>query len=84
MTRELDFVAPLFMPGHRPEWFRKAAASAADALIIDLEDAVPPDARQAARAALTTDFTEKPLIVRINGFGTAWHDDHGPQGGASE
>ena len=40
MTRSLDFIAPLFVPGNRPERFENAAASGADAIIIDLEDAV--------------------------------------------
>ena len=71
MRRELDFVAPLFVPGHRPGWFRKAAASAADALIIDLEDAVPPEAKQAARAALTTDFTESAALLRMELVGAS-------------
>mgnify|MGYP002655318472 CR=1 FL=1 len=42
----------LFVPGNRPERFSKALASGADAVIIDLEDAVPLDAKDAARAAL--------------------------------
>ncbi len=42
-------VAPLFVPGDRPERFAKAAASGADAVIIDLEDAVASAAKDAAR-----------------------------------
>lgn len=67
-----DIVAPLFVPGHRPERFAKAAASGADAIIIDLEDAVPPDAKDRARAELRADF-DIPVIVRINAAGTPWH-----------
>jgi len=70
-----DFVAPLFVPGHRPERFVKAAVSGADAVIIDLEDAVPADAKDAARANVRVDFTDLPVLVRINGAGTAWHAD---------
>ena len=36
----------LFSPGHRPEFFNKALASASKAIIIDLEDAVPPEQKK--------------------------------------
>ncbi len=42
----------LFVPADRPERFAKAQASGADAVIIDLEDAVAPHAKATARAAL--------------------------------
>ncbi|MEW5305476.1 MAG: hypothetical protein WDW36_008012 [Sanguina aurantia] len=67
--------APLFVPADRPERFGKAAASGADAVILDLEDAVAPAAKAAARAALRCDFTTLPVILRINAAGTAWHAD---------
>ncbi|WP_108610429.1 CoA ester lyase [Aminobacter sp. MSH1] len=70
-----EFVAPLFVPGNRPERFEKAAASGADAIIIDLEDAVPAEAKEAARAALRAGFTDLPVLVRINAAGTKWHLD---------
>ena len=54
------------MPGNRPERFDKTAASGADAIIIDLEDAVPAEAKVAARSALRADFTGLPVLVRIN------------------
>lgn len=41
----------LFVPGHRPDRFAKALATGADAVVIDLEDAVPPAEKPAARAA---------------------------------
>jgi citrate lyase subunit beta/citryl-CoA lyase len=69
----------LFVPGHRPERFAKALASGADAVIIDLEDAVPLDAKLAARDALLAawpDFDAAQrarLLVRVNPFGTPWH-----------
>lgn len=66
--------APLFVPANRPERFGKAAASGTDAVILDLEDAVAVDAKDAARAALTKDFTALPVIVRINAQGTPWYD----------
>ena len=70
----------LFVPGHRPERFAKALASGADAVIIDLEDAVPLDAKDIARSALLDawkdfDATERArLLVRVNPAGTPWHD----------
>lgn len=66
--------APLFVPANRPERFAKAATSGADAVILDLEDAVATDAKETARAALAVDFTSVPVIIRINGHGTAWHE----------
>ena len=33
----------LFVPAHKPEWARKALASGADCLVVDLEDSVPVD-----------------------------------------
>lgn len=69
------FIAPLFVPANRPERFEKAAASGADAIILDLEDAVAADAKVEARAALRADFTQLPVLVRINAAGTPWHED---------
>lgn len=66
-------LTPLFVPANRPERFAKAAASGADAVILDLEDAVAADAKDAARGALARDFTDLPVIVRINAHGTPWH-----------
>jgi citrate lyase subunit beta / citryl-CoA lyase len=74
MTPPLTFVAPLFVPADRPERFAKAAASGADCVILDLEDAVAADAKVAARNRLTTEFTNLPVVVRINAAGTRWHD----------
>ncbi|NBO74167.1 MAG: CoA ester lyase, partial [Gammaproteobacteria bacterium] len=42
----------LFVPGDRPDRFAKAAASGADAVILDLEDAVALESRPQARAAI--------------------------------
>ena len=66
--------APLFVPAHRPDRFAKAAASGADGLILDLEDAVPAAEKDAARAALAVDFTTLPVLVRVNARGTSWHE----------
>ena len=68
----------LFVPGNRPERFDKALASGADAVIVDLEDAVPPDQKDAARAMVAAWLSAaKPVVVRINaadtrGSATAW------------
>ncbi len=70
---ELQFVTPLFVPGHRPELVRKAMASGADAVIIDLEDAVPDDSKERARDSIGEAVGEVPVIVRINGANTPWH-----------
>ena len=75
MTRVMTCIAPLFVPANRPDRFEKAGASGADAIILDLEDAVPADAKHAARAALTIAFTDKPVIIRINAAGTPWYED---------
>ena len=69
----------LFVPGNRPERFAKALASGADAVIVDLEDAVPLDAKDTARTALRNawkdfDAAERArLLVRVNPAGTPWH-----------
>lgn len=59
----------LFVPGDRPDRFAKAAASGADALILDLEDAVAASAKADARAAVADWLGEPaavPRFVRIN------------------
>lgn len=66
--------APLFVPADRPERFAKAAASGADAVIVDLEDAVAPERKDQARSALMGLPGRVPVIVRINAAGTPWHD----------
>ncbi|MFM2043228.1 MAG: hypothetical protein RLY86_1804 [Pseudomonadota bacterium] len=60
----------LFVPGNRPERFEKALAAGADSVCIDLEDAVPPGEKAAARRA-TLDFAARhdgpgELLVRLN------------------
>ncbi len=58
----------LFIPGDRPERFAKAMASGADAVIVDLEDAVAPAAKDRARSALSAwlGAGHGPVVVRIN------------------
>jgi citrate lyase subunit beta/citryl-CoA lyase len=66
----------LFVPGNRPERFAKALAAGAHAVIVDLEDAVAPAQKDAARAAVAQWLpAAQPVIVRINAAGTAWFDD---------
>ncbi|MBO9356331.1 CoA ester lyase [Bordetella petrii] len=67
----------LFVPGDRPERFDKAAGAGADAIILDLEDAVLPDAKPAARQAVADWLAAagQPAIVRVNSAGTPWFDD---------
>lgn len=71
----------LFVPANRPERYAKALTSGAGAVIIDLEDAVPADAKLAARTQLADGFSSlsagerSRLLVRINSAGTSWHDD---------
>jgi citrate lyase subunit beta/citryl-CoA lyase len=65
----------LFVPGNRPDWFDKAISSGADAISIDLEDAVPSAQRPVARSAIQQFFdiragherqTGPDVVVRIN------------------
>jgi citrate lyase subunit beta/citryl-CoA lyase len=66
----------LFVPGNRPERFEKAHAAGADAVILDLEDAVQPDEKPAAREAILTALsTTRPAWVRINSSDTRWFAD---------
>lgn len=63
----------LFVPGDRPDRFAKALAAGADAVILDLEDAVAADAKPAARAAVA-DWLDpaRPVLVRLNGVDSPW------------
>src|SRR5262245_56759345 len=66
----------LFVPGSRPELFAKAMAGEADALSIDLEDAVEESRKREARAAVAEFLRSLPvdksktIIVRVNGIAT--------------
>ncbi|WP_430464912.1 HpcH/HpaI aldolase/citrate lyase family protein [Tabrizicola sp.] len=67
----------LYIPGSKERALEKAMGLAADAIIFDLEDAVAPDEKPAARALLARvltdwDFGNRARIVRINGFDTEW------------
>jgi citrate lyase subunit beta / citryl-CoA lyase len=71
----------LFVPGSRPELFAKAAASAADALSFDLEDAVAKDRKAEARAAVGAFLRSRPtddrkvVVVRSNGLSSGLFED---------
>lgn len=70
----------LFVPGNRPERFDGALRSGADAVVIDLEDAVPLAAKVAAREAVAEAWprlaaTGVPLVLRVNPDGDALQAD---------
>ena len=65
----------LFVPADRPERWTKAFASGADAVILDLEDAVSANAKSAARESIASSASQLgsfPFLIRINGADTAW------------
>ncbi|MGG1943322.1 CoA ester lyase [Trinickia sp. NRRL B-1857] len=65
----------LFVPGNRPERFSTALSSGADAVIVDLEDAVEPDGKDAARETVAAWVSrDHPVLVRINARGTRWFE----------
>ncbi|ESR22997.1 HpcH/HpaI aldolase/citrate lyase family protein [Lutibaculum baratangense] len=72
----------LFVPGDSPKKLEKAAASGADALILDLEDSVSPERKSSARGAIAAFLAEAEaaggwpkLFVRINALATGLADD---------
>ncbi len=74
----------LFVPGNRPERFDKALACGADAVVLDLEDAVAPVDKDSARDAVSHWLRQRAsvpgnsgtvqLLVRINAVNTAQHE----------
>ena len=65
----------LFVPADRPERIAKARASGADAVVLDLEDAVAPAAKASARAAFPQHLDPaRPLVLRVNASGTPDHE----------
>ncbi len=67
----------LYMPGANTRALEKARSLAADVLIFDLEDAVAPDAKEAARAnvvaaAKSKSYGKREIVIRCNGISTAW------------
>ena len=66
----------LFVPGNRPERFDKAWQSAADAVIVDLEDAVAPQHKAQARDSVAGWLSAaRPVWIRVNAADTVWLDD---------
>lgn len=66
----------LYVPGHRTDLVRKALDGPADAIVVDLEDAVPPALKEQARHNAVETCASRPnrIWVRINGAGTDWAD----------
>src|SRR5262249_1849715 len=67
----------LYMPGANTRALEKARTLPADALIFDLEDAVAPDAKEAARtnvvaAAASRAHGRREIVIRANGLNTLW------------
>lgn len=70
----------LYMPGSNTRAMEKAKTIAADAIILDLEDAVSPDAKATARQQIVDalaggGYGKREMIVRINGLDTPWGAD---------
>ncbi|MCC3303644.1 HpcH/HpaI aldolase/citrate lyase family protein [Sneathiella sp. HT1-7] len=70
----------LYMPGSNARAQEKAKTLVADALILDLEDAVAPDAKGEARDivcanAASGDYGNREIIIRVNGLDTPWGED---------
>lgn len=78
MTQILPRRSVLYMPGANERALEKAKGLDADALILDLEDAVAPDAKAEARdrvcaAASSGEYGAKEVTIRVNGLDTQWH-----------
>ncbi|MFC7842320.1 HpcH/HpaI aldolase/citrate lyase family protein [Streptomyces sp. NPDC057382] len=68
----------LYAPGDRPQVVAKALTHGADAVVVDLEDAVAPDRKAYARAATAELLTEAPPVpvhVRVNALGSPWGEE---------
>ena len=70
----------LYMPGSNERALEKAKSIPCDGLILDLEDAVAPDAKPAARdaacaAAASGEYGRREVTIRVNGADTEWHRD---------
>ena len=69
----------LYMPGSNARVLEKAKSLAADAIIMDLEDAVAPDAKEQARqqvcdAVKSGGYGPREIVIRINALSTTWGD----------
>jgi citrate lyase subunit beta/citryl-CoA lyase len=70
----------LYMPGSNARAIEKARTLVADGVILDLEDAVAPDAKEQARQQVTDavkagGFGPREVFIRVNGIDTPWHAD---------
>ncbi len=70
----------LYMPGSNARALEKARSLPADGVILDLEDAVAPDAKETARkqvveAVKAGGFGRREVFIRVNGVDTPWHAD---------
>ena len=70
----------LYMPGSNARALEKAKTLAADGVILDLEDSVAPDAKEAARKQVADvvkagGFGRREVFIRVNGVDTPWHAD---------
>ena len=79
MTEFTPLRSVLYMPSSHERALEKATDLACDALILDLEDSVAPDAKPAARdsaaaAAASGDYGRRTVSIRVNGIGTEWHE----------
>jgi citrate lyase subunit beta / citryl-CoA lyase len=68
----------LYMPASNARALEKARSIPCDGLILDLEDAVAPDAKPSARdaacaAAASGEYGAREVAIRVNGIGTEWH-----------
>jgi citrate lyase subunit beta/citryl-CoA lyase len=66
----------LFLPASNPRAIGHARESAADLVVLDLEDAVKPEDKDSARSAAVDAVAEEwpmPVAIRVNGVGTDWH-----------
>lgn len=69
----------LYMPSSNERALEKAKTLPCDGIILDLEDAVAPDAKPAAREAACAavrsgEYGRRELIIRVNGMDTQWHE----------
>lgn len=69
----------LYLPGANERALQKASTLAADALVLDLEDSVAPDAKESARRRVCETVAAAPygrreVAIRVNGLDTPWHD----------
>ena len=70
----------LYVPGDKPRAIEKARSLPCDGIILDLEDAVAPEAKEMARQAIADavragSYGHRELILRVNGLASDWIED---------